>query len=81
MLFLEEHTLTAQRDDIAKGLNPVNPTPWPDVDPNPINEFDFSGLASLAFVKLFPLGHADPTKKGRHTAVNEQEAASFTKVR
>ena len=40
--FLEEHTLTAQRDDIAKGLTPVNPTPWSDVDPNPINEFDFS---------------------------------------
>ena len=40
--FLEEHTLTAQRDDIAKGLTPVNPSLWPDVDPNPINEFDFS---------------------------------------
>ena len=64
--FLEEHTLTAQRDDIVKGLNP---TLWPDIDPNPINEFEFSGIASLAFVKLFPLGHADPTKKGRHTAV------------
>ena len=47
-----------------------------DVHPSPINEFDFSCLASLAFVKLFPLGQADPSRKGRHTAVTEQEASS-----
>ena len=75
--FFDEHTLSAQRDDIVKSLNSKL---WPDIDQNPINEFDFSGLASLAFIKLFPLGHADPTKKGRHTAVTEQAAASHSSM-
>ncbi len=44
--------------------------------PSPINEFETSGLASLAFVKLFPLGQADPTKKGRMRTVREVEASS-----
>ena len=26
--FLEEHTLTAQREDITKRLNPIIPSPW-----------------------------------------------------
>ena len=34
---------------------------WPEINPEPLNEFEVSGLASLAFVKLFPLGQADPT--------------------
>ena len=49
---------------------------WPNVDPTPINEFskDGDGLATLAFPSLFPHVLADPTKKGRITAVTETEA-------
>ena len=54
-----------QENEIRNALDPVK---WPTIYPEPINEFDaISGLASLAFVKLFPLGKADPTRKGcRH---------------
>ena len=62
-----------QSTEIANALNPMN---WPTADPSPINEFETSGLASLAFVKLFPFGEADPTKKGRVRAVRELEASS-----
>ena len=46
---------------------------WPTVDPTPINEFKTDGLASLAFPSLFPLGEADPTKKGRIEEVSETD--------
>ena len=29
----------------------------------PINEFQFDGICSLLFPKLFPFGAGDPTKK------------------
>jgi hypothetical protein len=35
-----------------------------------------SGLASLAFIKLFPLGQADPTKKGRRQDLSELVASN-----
>jgi hypothetical protein len=47
---------------------------WPDVDTAPINEFRENQLASLAFVKLFPLGKADPTNKDRRLDVKENDA-------
>ena len=48
-----------QQNKILHNLYPVN---WPTISPEPINEFDLiSGLASLAFIKLFPLGKAEPT--------------------
>ena len=46
---------------------------WPLSDSNPINDFTFDGLASLAFPSLFPHGLADPTKKGRLIAVSETD--------
>ena len=46
---------------------------WPLADTNPINEFTFDGLASLAFPSLFPHGLADPTKKSRLIAVSETD--------
>jgi len=73
--FVDEHTIIRQRQSIVNALNPSVQL-WPVVDPAPINEFEFSGLASLAFVKLFPLGQADPTKVGRLRAVKELEASS-----
>ena len=46
---------------------------WPLADSNPINEFSFDGLASLAFPSLFPHGLADPTKKSRLIGITETE--------
>ena len=48
-----------QQNKILHDLDPVN---WPTISPEPIKEFDLiSGRASLAFIKLFPLGQAEPT--------------------
>ena len=33
-----------------------SPVRWPTIDPAPISEFKSSGMALLAFIKLFPLG-------------------------
>lgn len=49
--------------------------PWPTIDPKAINEFEQTGLASLAFPKLFPLGQADPTAT-RLLKVTESHAAA-----
>jgi hypothetical protein len=46
---------------------------WPQNNPKPINEFEFDGLASLLFPKLFPLGKGDPTKKARMIKVSETD--------
>ena len=46
---------------------------WPTSDPNPINEFDYDGLCSLAFPSLFPHGLGDPTKKARLLEVSETD--------
>jgi hypothetical protein len=46
---------------------------WPKVNPKPINEYEYDGLASMLFPKLFPLGKGDPTKKARLLAVTETD--------
>ena len=40
----------------------------PEINPETVNEFEISGICSLAFVKLFLLGQADPTFKCRQIA-------------
>jgi hypothetical protein len=45
----------------------------PIIDKNPLNEFETSGILTLAFPKLFPLGLADPTNKIRQEFVTETE--------
>ncbi|EFX63780.1 hypothetical protein DAPPUDRAFT_267695 [Daphnia pulex] len=48
-----------QQNEILNALDPVN---WPTISTEPINEFEvMSGLASLAFIKLFPRKVADKT--------------------
>ena len=48
-----------QQNEILHALDPVK---LPTISPQSLNEFDFmSDLASLLFIKLFPLGQADPT--------------------
>ena len=71
-----EEVGTTEGQKIREALYPESTTAWPTIDPNPINEFEHSGLASLAFVKLFPLGQADPTRQGRLMAVTEVQAAN-----
>ena len=60
-------------DNIVQNLDPCRtegdanvplanvPVSWPSVDPQPINKFSTNGIASLAFIKLFPLGQTDST--------------------
>lgn len=38
---------------------------FPRQDPVPINEFEYDGLCSMVFPKLFPNGAGDPTKKSK----------------
>lgn len=47
---------------------------WPQKSKDPINEFNFDGIASLVFPKLFPFGKGDPTKKARFEKVSETNA-------
>ncbi len=63
-----------QQNEILQALDPVH---WTTISTEPINEFEvMSGLASLAFIKLFPLGQADPTKKGRRQDLSELIASN-----
>jgi hypothetical protein len=48
-------------------------TDWPTINPQPINEFEYDGLASLCFPSLFPNGLGDPTKKSRIIEVSETD--------
>ena len=49
---------------------------WPDAKSHTINEFETPSIAAMAFVKLFPLGFADPTKASRQFAVSETDASA-----
>jgi hypothetical protein len=63
-----------QQNEILHALDPVK---LPTISPQPINKFDvMSGLASLLFIKLFPLGQADPTKKGHRKDLSELIASN-----
>ena len=46
---------------------------WPTINSMPINEFEYDGLSSLVFPKLFPKGAGDPTKKARLAFVSETD--------
>ena len=50
---------------IRSAIKEQDPLDWPVNTGDPINEFQTSGLASMAFPTLFPYGRADPTNKGR----------------
>ena len=68
--FIEsDHTEPMQIDRIGKFIN----IDWPTVNPIPINEFEFDGLASMCFPSLFPNGLGDPTKKSRQIEVSETD--------
>ncbi len=62
-----DNDTTLQKQKIFESIK------WPDIDQLPINEFDFEGLCSLLFPKLFMLGFGDPTKKIRCKEVTETQ--------
>ena len=49
---------------------------WPDAESLPIIEFETPSIAAMAFVKLFPLGFAYPTKPDRQYAASETDATA-----
>ena len=49
--FVSDYSISKpQREQIANFL-------WPEINPEPVNEFEISGIASLAFVKLWVISY------------------------
>ena len=46
---------------------------WPSIDNQPLNEYQVSHLATMAFPSLFPDGKGDPTNQGLLKDVPFQE--------
>ncbi|RNA07296.1 ATP-dependent DNA helicase PIF1 [Brachionus plicatilis] len=63
-----EEEKVLQFDKIKQKLN------WPTISTAPINEFEFDGLCSLVFPKLFSFGSGDQTKKSHKEMVSESLA-------
>ncbi|CAB4016553.1 Hypothetical predicted protein [Paramuricea clavata] len=49
---------------VRNQLSENEPMPWPTIETGPINEYQISHLATMAFPTLFPDGKADPTNSG-----------------
>ncbi|CAB4014021.1 Hypothetical predicted protein [Paramuricea clavata] len=49
---------------VRNQLSENKPIPWPSVDNEPLNEYQISHLATMAFPTLFPDGKGDPTNQG-----------------
>ena len=56
----EQQELEAVRNQLSEN----EPMPWPSVENEPINEYQVSYLATMAFPTLFPDGKGDPTNQG-----------------
>ncbi len=48
---------------VRNNLSQSEPMPWPSVDSEPLNEYQVSHLATMAFPTLFPDGKGDPTNQ------------------
>ncbi|CAB4011401.1 ATP-dependent DNA helicase PIF1 [Paramuricea clavata] len=66
----EQQQLEAVRNQLSEN----EPMPWPSVENEPINEYQVSYLATMAFPTLFPDGKGDPTNQGllRDVPLHEQ---------
>ena len=49
---------------VRNQLSENQPMPWPTIETEPINEYQISHLATMAFPTLFPDGKGDPTNSG-----------------
>ena len=58
---------------VRNQLSENEPMPWPSVENAPINEYQISHLATMAFPTLFPDGKGDPTNQGLLRDVPLQE--------
>jgi hypothetical protein len=73
--FVEEPVRQLEADNVRSFFQQGN-MDWPAMDQTPLSEFRTEKLASMCFLKLFPLGEADPTNKVRLMEVSEQEATA-----
>jgi hypothetical protein len=68
------HTFIEEPIDDLKEVDKIkHKINWPRVNREPINEFQFDGICSLLFPKLFPMGLGDPTNKSRLRKVTETQ--------
>ncbi|CAB4002039.1 Hypothetical predicted protein [Paramuricea clavata] len=58
---------------VRNQLSENEPMPWPSVENEPLNEYQISHLATMAFPTLFPDGKGDPTNQGLLRDVPLQE--------
>ena len=68
------HNQRLELDLIRAMINGENPIEWPTIGGEAINEFQTSGLATMAFPTLFPYGKGDPTTKDRQIEVQQADA-------
>ncbi|CAB3979506.1 ATP-dependent DNA helicase PIF1 [Paramuricea clavata] len=55
----QEQEIEAVRNQLSAN----EPIPWPDIECEPLNEYQISHLATMAFPTLFPDGKGDPTNQ------------------
>ncbi len=60
-------------DAVRNQLSENEPMQWPSVENEPLNEYQVSHLATMAFPTLFPDGKGDPTNQGLLRDVPLQE--------
>lgn len=73
--FLPAESRQQQEEQLIRAaINGTDPLDWPQIDGQPINEFQTPGLASMAFPTLFPYGAGDPTNPARHRVVDLTKA-------
>ncbi|CAB3977795.1 ATP-dependent DNA helicase PIF1 [Paramuricea clavata] len=58
---------------VRNQLSENEPMPWPSAENEPLNEYQVSHLATMAFPTLFPDGKGDPTNQGLLRDVPLQE--------
>ncbi|CAB4011187.1 Hypothetical predicted protein [Paramuricea clavata] len=57
----QQHDIEALKSQVSES----EPMLWPSVDNEPLNEYQVSHLATMAFPTFFPVGKGDPTNQGR----------------
>ncbi len=62
-----------EMEAVRNQLSENEPMQWPSVENNPLNEYQVSHLATMAFPTLFPDGKGDPTNEGLLRDVPLQE--------
>ena len=60
-------------EDVRNQLSENDTMTWPSIDNQPLNEYQVSHLATMAFPTLFPDGKGDPTNQGLLRDVPFQE--------